>query len=182
MSPLLVIVATVVGGSLDGFVGIFVGIPVAGALKVVLDYVVAERVKGREASERSMLTEPTDKLGEKETEEKHGQVPDAAHVNVDEDAVPEGVPPPSYSPFESVPKPEPELVEKVSGARYLTIAKVRTKQGAPQGGTVKVHHRLRHVPPTVEKEPEPEGGAEKQAPAADGQGPQEIRPRRTSGR
>ena len=181
MSPLLVIVATVIGGSLDGFVGIFVGIPVAGALKVVLDYIVAERVKGREASERSMLTEPTDMVGKKETEEEHGQGPDAALVHEVEEAVPEGVPPPSYSPFESVPVSEIDVVEKVSGARYLTIAKVRSKQGAPQGGTVKVHHRLRHVPPTGEQETEPEGGSEKQSPAGAGHDPHEIRPRRASG-
>jgi len=75
-------------------------------------------------------------VGKKETEEEHGQGPDAALVHEDEEAVPEGVPPPSYSPFESVPEPETDVVEKVSGARYLTIAKVRSKQGTPQGGVI----------------------------------------------
>ena len=75
MSPLMVIIATIAGGALDGFTGIFVAIPVVGALKVLLDYIVAERLKGREAAVQAMHAESTDPVGreqEARTEEAGG--------------------------------------------------------------------------------------------------------------
>src|SRR5579875_1539745 len=63
MPPLLVIVATIAGGSIAGIVGILIGIPIAGAIKVVFDYVVAERLRGQEAAREQMLHSDTDIVG-----------------------------------------------------------------------------------------------------------------------
>lgn len=130
MSPLLVIVATIVGGSLDGFIGVFIGIPVAGALKVIVDYIVAERERGREASQQAMTTEPTDPVGAQSTaEEWHSPARNGdsvAQVAAPPD-LPDGVPQPTYSPFESVPEPEPEPDERVSGARFVTLTHVHRR-------------------------------------------------------
>lgn len=154
MSPLLVIVATVVGGSLDGLVGIFVGIPVAGALKVVLDYIVAERVKGRETAAQTMDSEPTDELGKEQTKEEHGGQPPPAEEG--EEELPEGVPAPTFSPFESIPEADGEanVVERVSGARYLTLLKSRARRGEHGESEVRVRHKLRQVAPKVDAGPD----------------------------
>jgi predicted PurR-regulated permease PerM len=121
MSPLLVIVATIFGGALDGFIGIFIAIPVVGALKVILDYIVAERRRGREAAAEAMRETPTDKLGEEETKEEHTVEPDGQVRRKD-------VPKPTYSPFESVPEEEDEEPATVSGARYVTLTRVKSRR------------------------------------------------------
>ncbi len=105
LSPLMVIVATIVGAKLYGIVGILIGIPIVGVLKVVFDYIVAERVRGREAATQEMASEPTDPIGRLEAVEE-GRPPIAAkdgNGHEDEDTE-EGIPPPSYSPFESIPE------------------------------------------------------------------------------
>ncbi len=131
MSPLLVIVATIVGGSLDGFIGVLIGIPVVGALKVILDYIVAERVRGREASSETMMSEPTDPVGARNTVERWGapSVQGPAETDEAKAAAPaEGVPQPTYSPFEPMPAPEPQPEERLSGARFITLSRVRARR------------------------------------------------------
>ena len=143
MSPLAVIVATIVGGSLDGFVGIFVGIPVAGALKLILDYVVTERVKGREAASQTALSEPTDLIGEEYTHEEFG----VDSVPTPDEPPTEGVPEPTYSPFEHVPEEEVPQVQKVSGARYLTAAHIQHRRHETR--VFASRHRFRKVDTTA---------------------------------
>lgn len=128
LSPLIVIVATIVGGALDGIIGILIGIPIAGALKVVFDYIVAERLRGREGAAEAMATEATDEVGRQQ------ETPQAATMAEMEEAAAtgEGVPPPSYSPFEQMPdaelEPEPAQPRRVSGARYITLSRVRSRR------------------------------------------------------
>ncbi len=143
MPPLLVIIATIVGGSLDGFVGVFIGIPVAGALKVLLDYIVAERKRGREAATQAMVSEPTDPIGEQSTQEEWGAAAVNGRSAAAERAVEaiEGVPEPTYSPFEPIPEPEPAQEERISGARFVTLAHVRRRQRATGRRLSAVLHR-----------------------------------------
>lgn len=104
LSPLMVIVATIVGAKLYGVVGILIGIPIAGVLKVILDYIVAERVRGRVGAEQVMAAEPTDLIGRAEGVAEHGRQEVAEEAAVPSDD--EGIPAPTYSPFESVPDDE----------------------------------------------------------------------------
>lgn len=162
MSPLLVIVATIIGGALYGIIGIFVGIPVAGALKVILDYVVADRVKGREASAAVMQSEPTDPIGAEETREEHGGTAspggplNGSATGSDEDSLPDGVPEPTFSPFETLPELDATEPEKVSGARYITLARAGAKRTEARQGALHVYRRLRQLPPKVALPPESE--------------------------
>jgi predicted PurR-regulated permease PerM len=119
MSPLLVIVATIVGAKLYGIVGILVGIPTVGVLKVIFDYIVAERVRGREAALQAMATEPTDPIGREETAETDridAQQPTSGNPD-------EGIPAPSYSPFEpipdAIPNHEPTVLSETLAPRTL---------------------------------------------------------------
>lgn len=142
LSPLMVIVATILGGALDGVVGILIGIPIVGVLKVVFDYIVAERLRSRQAAVTEMVSEPTDVIGQQETVEAHG-----GRVEVgDEGELPEeGAPPPTYSPFEPIPgkdaPPQPERT--LSGVRYLTLSRVVRRR--PPGNVV----HLRGAPPSL---------------------------------
>jgi hypothetical protein len=125
LSPLVVIVATVVGGALDGFIGILIGIPIAGMLKVILEYIIAERVKGREAAHATMHIEPTDQLGS----EVHLTKPtDSAGTQDDTGEPVDKAIAPTYSPFESLPEAAPEPERRVSGARYVTLARVQSRR------------------------------------------------------
>ena len=128
MSPLLVIIATIVGGKLDGFVGIFIGIPVAGALKVVLDYIVAERTHGRGASLKAMQQTPTDQIGEEEAAEELAQFAGAAEADPAPESADDGIPEPTYSPFEPIPAPDTPAVEEVSGARLITRSQMKRRR------------------------------------------------------
>lgn len=99
LSPLMVIVATILGAKLYGIVGILIGIPFVGVLKVVFDYIVAERVRGRAGAEQQMMQEPTDSIGrEARTEAQQDEAPSEELVEDDG-----GIPEPTFSPFESVP-------------------------------------------------------------------------------
>lgn len=146
MPPLLVIIATIVGGALDGFVGVFVGIPVAGALKVILDYIVTERRRGREAATQAMVSEPTDPIGEQDTQEEWGASANGhSAATTLPTETPEGVPQPTYSPFEPIPEPEPAQEERVSGARFVTLAHVRRRQrSARRRLSAAVHRQSRN--------------------------------------
>lgn len=103
MPPLLVIVATIAGGSIAGIVGILIGIPIAGAIKVVFDYVVAERLRGQEAAREQMLHSDTDIVGKLALEtgsEKGGkQGAESEHKLGPDEAIT-----PTYSPFETIPE------------------------------------------------------------------------------
>lgn len=154
LSPLMVIVATIVGGALDGVRGILIGIPIVGVLKVVFDYVVAQRVKGHETGKEVMLEEPTDAIGRLETVETQGL--DPASVGAEPAETGEGIPEPTYSPFE--PVPEPDEAPTVSGARFATLANkhARRQHAAVQRSSAL---RKRHfTPPQVVLKPpiEPE--------------------------
>jgi predicted PurR-regulated permease PerM len=121
LSPLMVIIATILGGTLDGIQGILIGIPIFGAIKVVFDYMVAERLRGREGAAETMETEPTDAVArdvQPELSPTAQEMAEAAETG-------EGVPPPSYSPFEPIPDSEPEAArpKRLSGARYITLAR-----------------------------------------------------------
>lgn len=144
MSPLLVIVATIFGGALDGFVGIFIAIPVVGALKVVLDYIVAERMRGREAAAHEMRSTPTDRLGEEQTKEAEQE------TTADGGSGRDGVPEPTYSPFESVPDQAVDEPARVSGARFVTLqtlAHTKGRRARTHGRTIALPRRRRQIPP-----------------------------------
>jgi putative heme transporter len=118
MPPLLVIVATIAGGTLDGMVGILIGIPIAGAIKVVFDYIVAERTRGHEAALEELMSAPTDALGReglKRASHEH-------EIPIEPEIGPDGEIEPTYSPFEQVPV-QAAVVERlqVSGARYIVL-------------------------------------------------------------
>ncbi len=101
LSPLMVILATIIGARLYGIVGILIGIPIFGVLKVIFDYIVAERVHGREAATATMAAESTDPIGREEATEEGKPAVSAEGDAVADEA--EGTPEPTYSPFETVP-------------------------------------------------------------------------------
>jgi predicted PurR-regulated permease PerM len=103
LSPLMVIVATIVGAKLYGIVGILVGIPTVGVLKVIFDYIVAERRRGRAAATQAMASEPTDPIGREEAAEERGSRWQGEDTAGEPDAA-AGIPAPTYSPFESMPE------------------------------------------------------------------------------
>lgn len=156
MSPLLVIVATIFGGALDGFIGIFIAIPVVGALKVILDYIVAERLRGREAASEAMRETPTDQVGEEETRLEHAVTPDGEVYRKD-------VPAPTYSPFETVPDEEQAAPETMSGARYVTLTHVKARRARAYGRAVVIHRQRRQLPPEIESPAGPVPQPEKRA-------------------
>ncbi|MGI8552794.1 MAG: AI-2E family transporter [Dehalococcoidia bacterium] len=139
LSPLMVIIATIMGGALDGVIGILIGIPIVGVLKVLFDYVIAERRRGQASATATMLSESTDEIGEQHTEHEYGQQPEAPGEEPPE----EGIPAPTLSPFEPVPEPEPAGVRMVSGARYLTSAHVRARRSEPPVTTASLRGRRR---------------------------------------
>jgi predicted PurR-regulated permease PerM len=108
LSPLMVILATIIGAKLYGIVGILIGIPIVGVLKVVFDYIVAERVQGQAGATQQMVHETTDPLGREQAvaEDEHGEAGAEA-------AAAAGIPKPSFSPFESIPVDvDPERLPK----------------------------------------------------------------------
>lgn len=117
LAPLLVIVATILGAALDGVLGILIGIPIVGALKVVFDYVIAEQRQGRESAIQEMAAEPADRIAQQE-EDAEGVDADMAEAVETH----EGIPPPSYSPFE--PVPEPGAPPRVRRRRKLRMRRV----------------------------------------------------------
>ena len=143
MPPLLVIVATIAGASLDGMVGILIGIPIAGAIKVVFDYVVAERTRGQEAAREQLLHAPTDPLG------REG-VDGPAHehdIPIEPQVGPDGEIEPSFSPFEPLPQPEePPAQQRVSGARYIALSRRRKRfdRAAPPPARPEPHRYKAH--------------------------------------
>jgi putative heme transporter len=124
MPPLLVIVATIAGGTLDGMVGILIGIPIAGAIKVVFDYIVAERTRGHEAALEELMSAPTDALGReglKRASHEH-------EIPIEPEIGPDGEIEPTYSPFEHLPdQPVPVQQLRVSGARYIVLRRRRQR-------------------------------------------------------
>ncbi len=115
LSPLMVILATIIGAKLYGIIGILIGIPIVGVLKVVFDYIVAERVQGQAAAAQQMVDETTDPLGREETAAEEQQVD--AIVTGEESEAEAGIPQPSFSPFESIPDDiDPALLPKVQPA------------------------------------------------------------------
>ena len=142
MPPLLVIVATIAGGTLDGMVGILIGIPIAGAIKVVFDYIVAERTRGHEVAREQLLTEPTDAVGR----ETIGESAYDQDIPIEPEIGPDGEIEPTYSPFESLPEPVSHAEQvHVSGARYIALR--RRKQRLDRDGSAQVREALpRHRP------------------------------------
>ncbi|MHB8576593.1 MAG: AI-2E family transporter [Dehalococcoidia bacterium] len=136
LSPLMVIVATIIGAKLYGVVGILIGIPIVGVLKVIFDYIVAERMRGRPTAEAEMESEPTDPIGREETAEE-GKTSSESDDEPGEDEQ-EGIPEPTYSPFESVPteqevEPEPSSAPEgtVLERESPLIGQPVTVQGSP---------------------------------------------------
>lgn len=119
LSPLLVILATILGAKLYGIVGILIGIPIVGVIKVVFDYVVAERVRGREGAAAAMEAEPTDRAGAAFTTAAETGGGSEDDIEGDRDEEPEGIPEPTYSPFEPVPA-GPSLYQRFLAALGLT--------------------------------------------------------------
>lgn len=129
LSPLLVILATILGAKLYGIVGILIGIPIVGVIKVVFDYVVAERTRGREGSEQVMAAEPTDEVEQELVREVQGDAVEAGQEDEAETDEAAGIPTPSYSPFESVPV-ETSLYQRFLSALGLTAADLEQRFAA----------------------------------------------------
>jgi len=77
-------------------VGILIGIPIVGVLKVIFDYVVAELTRGFEGAERAMEAEPTDEVGQEAVGQDRSEPSNATQTEAGEAA---GIHVPSYSPF-----------------------------------------------------------------------------------
>jgi len=125
LSPLLVILATILGAKLYGIVGILIGIPIVGVLKVIFDYVVAERTRGFEDAEQAMEAEPTDEVGREAAGQDLSEPSNATQTEAGEAA---GIPAPSYSPFESAPV-ETSLYQRFLDALGLTAADLERRLG-----------------------------------------------------
>jgi hypothetical protein len=125
LSPLLVILATILGAKLYGIVGILIGIPIVGVLKVIFDYVVAERTRGFEDAEQAMEAEPTDEVGREAAGQDLSEPSNATQTEAGEAA---GIPAPSYSPFESAPA-ETSLYQRFLDALGLTAADLERRLG-----------------------------------------------------
>lgn len=142
MPPLLVIVATIAGGTLDGMIGILIGIPIAGAIKVVFDYIVTERTRGHEVAREEMLTEPTDAVGRESVSRGDYE----RDIPIEPEIGPDGAIEPTYSPFESLPETVAPVEQvRVSGARYIALRrrKQRLEQTAIEVvSTVKTRQRV----------------------------------------
>jgi predicted PurR-regulated permease PerM len=91
LSPLMVILATIAGGAADGIIGILIGIPIVGVLKVIFDYVVAERRSSHEQAAAALAGAATDRAAE---ERSMGAAEFGEQVEV---------PLPTISPFEPIP-------------------------------------------------------------------------------
>jgi predicted PurR-regulated permease PerM len=145
LSPLMVILATIAGGALDGIVGILVGIPVVGVLKVAFDYIVEERRHGQQGAMAQMGQEATDPVGESYTKEAG-----APHLERTGDQSEGDVPAPSVSPFEPLPAAETladtdtELLQATS-ARLLRleeqVARLMEAIGTDHQGRDENRHR-----------------------------------------
>ena len=141
LSPLMVILATIAGGTLDGVLGVLIGIPIAGVLKVVFDYVVAERRRGHEEAAALMTSESTDPVGEENTKESLAPRPESTEALLDLG----GIPPPTVSPFEPIPEPEPVAD---TGMELLNAASARIVRLEEQV------EKLMEMVQTVRQEPE----------------------------
>jgi predicted PurR-regulated permease PerM len=64
LSPLAIILATLIGAAVDGVRGLLIGVPILGAMKVTADYVIQQRKQGRAAADAAMSRTPTDRIGE----------------------------------------------------------------------------------------------------------------------
>jgi predicted PurR-regulated permease PerM len=124
LPPLLVILATIAGGALNGIVGILVAIPIVAVLKVIFDYVVAERLRSQAEATEPASPEANDPFASKATDEALGWPLQAGAAQVAGD----GIPAPSVSPFESVTENDFEVRQKAELAEAVSIRILRLEE------------------------------------------------------
>jgi predicted PurR-regulated permease PerM len=66
LSPLAIIVATLIGTAVDGVRGLLIAVPVLGAVKVMVDYALQQRQHGSAVADAAMSHTPTDQIGEQD--------------------------------------------------------------------------------------------------------------------